>query len=429
MTFFPTSRRVVFVNRFYWPDELATAQLLTDLAEALAAHGSQVLVIASRDGTASMPAHEARHGVEIVRVRSTRWGHLGMVAKAADYLTFALAVWRVLRAWVRPGDWLIAMTDPPALAPIAASVSRRANASLVHWLQDIHPEISLALTNSRLLPALSGPWMRWRDAAWRSAIACVAISRDMAGLVGERGISTEHLRVIPNWAPGGETLAPVPPAENALRHAWGVADKFVVAYSGNFGRVHALELVLAAAALLRNESNLVFLLIGDGPRRAALEAMARTQGLSNVRFLPPQPRPRLAESLSVGDVHLVTLRAGCERCVFPSKLYGILAVARPVVFVGSPQCELAQSVCQRGAGLVIPPGDPAALAAALRELRRDADRRLTMAQASARWAHETGGLSAALHDWTELLTPREIPSAGRGLPVPPYPRHNPPVHD
>ena len=399
----PTRPRVVFVNRYYWPDELATAQLLTDLAEGLAAHGGQVVVIASHDGTASMPDREARHGVEIVRVRSTRWGHRGMAAKAADYLTFSLAARRALRARVRPEDWLVAMTDPPALAPIAASVARRADARLVHWLQDIHPEISLALSGSRLLAALSGPWMRWRDAAWQSAHACVAISRDMAGLVGEHGISPEHLCVIPDWAPGGETLTPVPPAQNELRHAWGVADKFVVAYSGNLGRVHALEPVLAAAALLRNERDLVFLFIGDGPRRPALEAAARAEGLTNVRFLPPQPRSRLAESLSVGDVHLVTLLTGCERCVFPSKLYGILAVARPVVFVGSPQCELAQSVRQYGAGLVIPPDDPAALAAALCDLRAVAERRNAMAEAAARWAHETGGLPAALAAWTKLL--------------------------
>ena len=399
----PTRPRVVFVNRYYWPDELATAQLLTDLAEGLAAHGGQVVVIASHDGTASMPDREARHGVEIVRVRSTRWGHRGMAAKAADYLTFAFAARRALRARVRPGDWLVAMTDPPALAPIAATIARRANARLVHWLQDIHPEISLALSGSRLLAALSGPWMRWRDAAWQSAHACVAISRDMAGLVGEHGISPEHLRVIPDWAPGGETLTPVPPAQNELRHAWGVADKFVVAYSGNLGRVHALESVLAAAALLRNERDLVFLFIGNGPRRPALEAAARAEGLTNVRFLPPQPRSRLAESLSVGDVHLVTLLTGCERCVFPSKLYGILAVAWPVVFVGSPQCELAQSVRQHGVGLVIPPDDPAALAAALCDLRAVAERRNAMAEAAARWAHETGGLPAALAAWTKLL--------------------------
>lgn len=406
MTNDPPRPRVVFVNRYYWPDELATAQLLTDLAEGLAARGGQVVVIASHNGTARMPDRETRHGVEIVRVRSTRWGRRGMAAKAADYLTFALAARRALRARVRPGDWLVAMTDPPALAPIAASVARRADARLVHWLQDIHPEISLALSGSRLLAALSGPWMRWRDAAWRSAQACVAISRDMAGLVGERGVSPDRLRVIPNWAPGGDALVPVPAEQNPLRQEWGLAGKFVVAYSGNLGRVHALEPVLAAAAQLRDELGLLFLLVGDGPRRAALEDEARKLNLTNVRFLPPQPRVRLAESLSAGDVHLVTLRPGCERCVFPSKLYGILAVARPIVFVGPPACELAEAVRRTGAGLTVDINEPQALAASLRELRANPGRRDAMAEAAARWARATGALPAALDAWMELLAMR-----------------------
>ena len=399
----PPRPRVVFVNRYYWPDEPATAQLLTDLAEGLAGRGAEVAVIASHDGTARVPERETRNGVEIVRVRSTRWGRRGMAAKAADYLTFALAARRALRARVRPGDWLIAMTDPPALAPIAASAARRADARLVHWLQDIHPEISLALSGTRLLAALSGPWMRWRDVAWRRAQACVAISRDMAELVSEHGISPEHLRVISNWAPGGDTLAPIPAERNPLREEWGLAGKFVVAYSGNLGRVHALEPILAAAAQLRDEPDLVFLLIGDGPRRTALENEARRLNLTNIRFLPSQPQRRLAESLSAGDVHLVTLRAGCERCVFPSKLYGILAVARPILYIGPPACELAEAVRRSGAGLTVDINDPRALAAHLRELRVNAARRDVMAQAAARWARATGGLPTALGAWMDLL--------------------------
>jgi colanic acid biosynthesis glycosyl transferase WcaI len=403
MTRDPPRPRVVFVNRYYWPDELATAQLLTDLAEGLAARGGPVAAIASHDGTAATPDREMRHGVEIVRLRSTRWGHRGVAAKTSDYLTFAVAARRALRAQVRAGDWLVALTDPPALAPLAAAVARRADARLVHWLQDIHPEISLALSGSRLLAILSRPWMRWRDAAWRRAQACVTISRDMAGLVGERGIPPECIRVIPNWAPGGDALAPVPADQNPLRQEWGLAGKFVVAYSGNLGRVHALEPVLAAAAQLRDEPDLVFIFVGDGPRRPALEAQARKLGLANVRFLPPQPRARLAESLSVGDVHLVTLRAGCERCVFPSKLYGILAVARPIIYVGPPAGELAETVRRTGAGLAVDVNQPQALAAGLRDLRADAGRRAAMGDAASRWAHATGGLPAALTAWSDLL--------------------------
>ena len=403
MTANPNLPHVVFVNRYYWPEEPATAQLLVDLAEGLAARGRRILVVTSHDGTTATPRQETRRGVDVIRVGATRWGRRGMAGKAIDYLTFALAARRILRRQVQAGDWLVAMTDPPVLAQISAAAARRADARLVHWIQDVHPEISLALSGSRPLAALSSPWRRWRDGAWRQADACVAISRDMAGLVGEHGVAPGRIWTIPNWAPGGEALASVPRNENRLRHEWGLDGKFVVAYSGNLGRVHALEPVLAAAADLRDDSDLVFLFIGDGPQRRALEAQARSHGLTNVRFLPPQPRARLAESLSAGDVHLVTLRAGCERCVFPSKLYGILAVARPIVYVGPPQCELAGAVRTSGAGLVVDAREPHTLAASLRQLRDDAGRRTAMAQAAAGWACSTGGLPAALAAWEEML--------------------------
>ena len=406
MTRDPARPRAVFVNRYYWPDELATAQLLTDLAEGLASRGVQVMVIASREGAAARPERETRRGVEIVRVRSTRWGRRWLAAKGVDYFTFALAARRALRVQLQARDWLVALTDPPALAPLAAAAARRAHARLVHWLQDIHPEISLALSGSRLLAQLSRPWMRWRDDAWRQAEACVPISHDMAALLGEHGIPRDRIRVISNWALGGEAPAPVPAEQNLLRQEWGLAGKFVVAYSGNLGRVHALEPVVAAAALLRDEPDLVFLFVGDGPRRPALEAQAQQLGLINVQFRPAQPRARLAESLAVGDVHLVTLRTGCERLVFPSKLYGILAAARPVIYFGPPAGELAGAVRRAGAGLAVDVGDPAALAAALHGLRTDAAQRAALAAAAGRWASATGGLPAALTAWTELLAAR-----------------------
>ncbi|MDD2762339.1 MAG: glycosyltransferase family 4 protein [Opitutaceae bacterium] len=394
---------MVFVNRYYWPDAPATAQLLTDLAEGLAGRGWKVTVIASHDGNAGTPVRESRHGVDVMRVRSLRWGRHDLIAKAGAYFTFTFSARRMLRRHLQANDWLVAMTDPPVLAPIAAAAARRAGARLVHWLQDIHPEIGLALSHSRLLALLSKPWVRRRDAAWQCAQACVAISRDMAALVGQHGLAPKQIRLIPNWASGGESLAPVPAEQNPLRRAWGLAGKFVVAYSGNLGRVHALEPVLAAAARLRNEAGLVFLFLGDGPRRPALEAQARAQGLTNVHFLPPQPQARLSESLSVGDVHLVTLQAGCERYVFPSKLYGILAVARPVVFVGPPHCELAEAVRHNGAGLTVDSSDPSALAAAVRDLMNDAPRCAAMGQAARCWSQATGGRRAALEAWETVL--------------------------
>jgi glycosyltransferase involved in cell wall biosynthesis len=397
---------LIFVNRYYWPDEPATAQLLTDLAEGLAARGWPVVVLASQPGGAATPWQETHNGVEIIRAPATRWGRRGVVAKALDFLTFSLGARRVLRARLRANDWLVAMTDPPTLAPIAASVAGRTQARLVHWLQDIHPEITIALSGSRMLACLCRPWIHWRNAAWQQADACVAISRDMAALVAENGVPAGRVRVIPNWAPGSETMEPVPAEKNALLHQWGLEGRFVVAYSGNLGRVHALEPLLAAAVLLRDEPDIRFLFIGSGAQKASLQAMARADGLTNVQFHPAQPRTRLAESLSVGDVHLVTQRTGCERLVFPSKLYGILAVGRPVVYVGPLHCELAKSVTDNGAGVAVNVNNPGQIATTLRWLQRNEAQRRLMGQAALRWHRGSGSVKAAVDAWEQLLAVR-----------------------
>ncbi len=407
-----SSARLVFANRYYWPDEPATAQLLTDLAEGLAARGWGVTVIASRSRAAPLPARETRAGVDIIRVAATRWGARSILGKAFDYFTFSSALRRALRDELPGAACLVAMTDPPTLAPLAAAATRRTGSRLVHWVQDIHPEISLALAGGRLPPFLARPWVRRRDAAWRRAEACVTVSSDMAALVAAHGVGSERIRVVPNWAPGG-ALTPVPSEQNGLRRQWGLADRFVVAYSGNLGRVHALEPVLGAAARLRDEGDVVFLLVGDGPQRPALEQLAKKQHLSNVRFLPPQPRARLAESLSAADLHLVTLRPGCEGFVFPSKIYGIAAVGRAAIFVGPPACSLARTIEAHGWGVAVPPGDPAALAATVRALRADGPRRAGMQEAALRWSRAGGGLAAALVAWDGLLA--GAPAAGNSL--------------
>ena len=399
----PQLRRLVFVNRYYWPEEPATAQLLTDLAEGLAVAGRPVTVITSRPrGPGAPPARETRRGVGILRVGATRAGR-GLFAKALDYLTFSLAARRALAAQLGPGDRVIAMTDPPLLATIVAARARGAGASVIHWLQDVHPEIGISLSGSRLLAAACAPWIRRRDAAWRQAQACVAVSNDMAAFVVTRGVPSDRVRAIHNWALGGDRLDPVEPGKDPLVESWQLRGRIVVAYSGNLGRVHALEPVIAAAAALRGDPSLVFLFVGDGPQRPALEAAARAAGLASVRFLPPQPRDRLAASLSAADIHLVTLRPGCERLVFPSKLYGIAAVGRPVVYVGPVDCEIAAIVRESGLGVTVPPDATDTLAAAIRDLAADAPRRRRMGEAALAWSRRAGGLPAALAAWRELL--------------------------
>lgn len=395
--------RMIVINRFYWPEEPATAQLLTDLAEALAAAGSEVFVITSHSGDVLVTRKETRRHVCIYRVRSSRGHRVGLIPKAVDFITFHVgAMWRLFRL-IRRGDTVIAMTDPPLLGIGAWMITSLRGGRLFHWVQDIYPELAIELAGQRWLAGLKP----LRNLAWRRAAGCVTLGTDMAAVIANAGVAREKLFIVPNWPPCGIAT---PPTEvvAALRAEWGLAGKFVVAYSGNLGRVHDLEPVLELAVILRDEPHIALVFIGAGAQQAALEAKATELRLSNVQFLPPQPRAQLASSLAVGDVHLVTLRPGCEHYVFPSKLYGIAAVSRPVLVIGPCNSELARIVTAHGFGRAFGRSDMSALAGEIRRLAGYPPECLRRGVAAGAFARHHGDSIVAANRWKAVLIPHKL---------------------
>ncbi len=394
-----TRGSLCFVNRFYWPDEPATAQLLTDLAEALAAKGWSVRVITSMPNHFKSPSTEERNGVEIHRIPARRFKGSGLILKALSFLSFTRSALREIEARLQPGDVLVMMTDPPLLGMFATGLARRRGARLVHWVQDIYPEIAIKVGAARFLGIFRGK----RDQSWKQADACVLPGQDMAAFVHAHGVSPERILVSPNWAPAGLSVQPAGAAD-MLRREWGLVGKFVIMYSGNLGRVHDLHPVLAMAENLKAERDIVFLFVGNGAQRARLQATAARRGLKNVIFKPAQPRLRLATTLALADIHLVTLLTGCQQLVFPSKLYGIAAVGRPVLSIGPKQSELAKIIEGRGFGRAFTRHDTAACVQTILHLRHAPSDCLRMGKSAAAYAQETGGLAAAVSSWDQLLT-------------------------
>jgi glycosyltransferase involved in cell wall biosynthesis len=390
--------RLVFINRFYRPDEPATAQLLTDLAEGLAARGHEVIVIASLPARAGVARSEVQRGVRIERVRSLRWGRHGAAAKALDFGSFyAIALGKLLRT-VRRGDVVIALTDPPLLGIGAWLAARLRGARIIHWVQDIYPEIAAVLSGHRWLLALRGP----RDVSWRRADACVTLGQDMAAVLRGAGVAQDKIRVVPNYAQAD--LCPQPPeAAAAWRAQWGLTGKFVAAYTGNLGRAHDLDILLEVAARLVSEPRIALVFLGGGPQGAALQAEAVRRSLANVQFHPQPPRAQLATALALGDIQWVTLRPGCEPYLLPSKLYSVAAVGRPVLFIGPPACEVAGLVTRHGFGRAFAPGEAGALAQALSDLSAAPEECARLGEAAARFAREGGGSQAAVAAWDGLL--------------------------
>lgn len=386
--------------------------MLTDLALGLARARPprDVIVIASRlsydDPRAVLPAEETAHGVRILRVRTSRFGRSFLSGRAIDYLTFYMSAALMLARVARRGDIVIAKTDPPLLALVIHPVARLRRARVVNWLQDIYPDVAqvLGVLPGPLRP-LASVLAILRNTSLRRADANVVLGRRMAAFVSR--IAPDHPAVveIPNWA-DGTTIRPVPHAQNALRTAWGLSDAFVVAYSGNLGRAHETATLLSAMEHLARspgQAHIVWLFVGGGAQFAALKAEVTRRGLGGVMFQPYQPRARLAESLSVADVHVISLQPVLEGLIVPSKLYGVLAAGRASIFIGAPDGEVAQVLRAHDCGQSVGVGDGASLAALVTAWREAPARVAAMGQNARAAFTETYDRPCAMARWTSLI--------------------------
>jgi colanic acid biosynthesis glycosyl transferase WcaI len=392
--------KLVFVNRYYWPDRSATSQLLTDLATALAAAGHEVVVVAgnrAQGATASLRARAQDRGVTIRRMRTSALARFGLPGRALDYLGFYVAAVCYVLLHVERGDVVIAKTDPPMLGAVLLPALRLKGAVLVNWLQDLYPEVAeqLGVLRPGLFTALL---RRLRDASLRGARMNVAIGERMRERVAAIA-GAERVQVIHNWS-DALPHTPVPAPDNPLRRELGLKDEIVFAYSGNLGRAHRFDSLLAAGEHLRERRDIRILIIGDGPQKAAVEAAARERGLANWTFLPLQPRERLAESLGAADVHLISLEPKLEGLIVPSKIYGVLAAARPCIFIGAAGGEVAELIRRHDCGITVDPEDAVALVVAVERLAGDAALRQRFGGNSRR---ALVLLESAANQWRALL--------------------------
>ena len=343
-------KRVFFLNRYFFPDHSATSQILSQLAFHLAESGRNIHVITSQqiydNPGARLAAQEVLRGVTIHRISGTQFGRSALLGRAIDYLSFYAAARRLLIAMAGQGDILVPMTDPPLLSIVGMHAARSRGARLVNWLQDIYPEVAIELGVPLIKGPVSGLLSRLRNASLKAADANVVVGDRMAQKVKTLGVASDRVHVIPNWC-DDEQITPVAAADNPLRSKWQLEDKFVVGYSGNLGRAHEFDTLLAAAEQLKNSPRIVFLFIGGGHRSEELVHQVRARGLSDTfRFLPYQDNDVLKYSLSIPDVHWISLRPALEGLIVPSKIYGIAAAGRPMIAITARDGEIARLVQQ-----------------------------------------------------------------------------------
>jgi colanic acid biosynthesis glycosyl transferase WcaI len=302
-------------------------------------------------------------GVHIVRVRSTSYARRELHRRALNYVTYLIQSVRAGLAAPRP-DVVLCMTDPPIVADVALVVARRFRVPLVVISQDVFPEIAVELRRLDN-PLVIGLLARLIAFYLRRADRVVAIGETMRRRLEAKGAKPERLRVIPNWV---DTSAIRPlPHENEWAREQGLADRFVVMHSGNVGHAQNLDALVRATTFLRDLDDLTVAIVGGGARHQELVELAKLLEADSVRFMPYQAREILSASLSTGHVHVVGLAKGLAGYVVPSRLYGILSAGRPVIVAADAESETAQVVLATGCGVVVPPGRPELLAAAIRD--------------------------------------------------------------
>jgi colanic acid biosynthesis glycosyl transferase WcaI len=395
----PATKRLLVFNQYYWPGVEATAQLLTELCEALAGEYHVTVVTGRLRGHEREPDYEWRNGVEVIRVHSTSFDRAPLHRRAANYLTYLTRALRRGLRGPRP-DVVLCMTDPPMLGDVALAVARVRRAPLVVVSQDVFPEIAVELQRLEN-PLLVGLLRVLTRYYLRRADRVVAIGDTMSRRLVAKGASPERVRVIPNWV-DTEALAPQP-RDNPWARERGLDDGFVVMHSGNIGHAQDLETLIHATTYLRDVDVLRVVLAGFGVRHADHVALAERLEANAVTFLEYQPRHLLAQSLSTADVHFVGLARGLAGYVVPSRLYGIMAVGRPVIAGADDDSETAQVVREAGCGIVIPPGRPDILAATIRELAAGKHDLEEMGRRGRAWVEAEADREIAVGRYRELL--------------------------
>ena len=338
--------KMLFVNQFFWPDSSATSQQLTDLVFALGERGVKVSVLCGDTGGYATSAGVAAPPCEVHRVRALPFQR-GKLGRILSYLSFYVSAFAQGLTLPRP-DVVVSMTTPPLISLLGATIKFLRGSRHFIWEQDLYPEIAVDLEYLKLGGLTHRITGMLADTVRRHADGIIVLGPCMKDRLVARGVNPDKIFIAEHWA----SSAAIQPLTRP-----GNPDELVLLYSGNLGLAHDLETIQGAMLQLRNNPRFRFIFSGTGGKRAQLAAYCESHGIGNVELRPFVDRDKLSEGLAVGDIGLVTQTEVTCGALVPSKVYGILAAGRPLLYIGPASATPALLIERHRCGWRVSPGD------------------------------------------------------------------------
>ncbi len=402
---------LLVISQVYVPDPAAVGQYMADAAEEMARRGYRVVVYTSARGyddpSRRYPVRETLNGVQVRRLPLSSFGKSSIAVRLAAQAVFlAQAFLRGL--FTRGLRGILVSTSPPFCGVAGAALSRLRHVPVKYWVMDLNPDLMIATGRIAETSLAARVFDALNRAILRQASDVVVLDRFMAERVRSKLSAPRRVETIHLWSHESR-LEDIPDDENPFLKEHSLEGKFVLMYSGNHSPVNPIGTILDAVELLQ-DSRLFFLSIGGGEGKKEIESRMR-RGVRNIGSLPYEPFERIRYSCSAADVHLVSVGDDVVGIVHPSKVYGAMAVARPVLFLGPESSPVGEIVKELGIGWHVRHGDvPGAVRALEAMMSAPPDELRAMGQRAAAAIRDSFSRGLLLRRFCDVLQ--------RGLPDP-----------
>lgn len=399
--------KLTILNQFYPPDYAATGQLLEELSIELCQKELDVQIFAGQPGYAFdqdlAPAQEVCQGVLIRRTRTSRLWPQRLRGRAIAGILYCLRAIVKLRLKRRLGDLILVTTEPPYLMVVAYILHLLYKKPYICLIYDLYPDVAVKLGVAQEKDAIVKLWRWLNHLTWQKAEAIIVLSESMAQVIADQEPAlAEKIEVVHNWA-DGVLIQPRAKTDNWFAQRHGLDQTFTVLYSGNMGRCHDLETVMAAACLLNQEA-VQFVFIGAGAKTPICRDFVQRHQLTNCLFLPFQPKQVLPFSLTACDLSLVSILPQVEGLVAPSKFYGCLAAGTAIAAICPPHSYLREIIAEAQCGISIDNGDGEKLAQFILQLKKNPRRAAAMGRQGRQYFEDNFTLATIADQYRSIIT-------------------------